>query len=63
MQLRAQVRHRGASRSSPLMGARSGVGQAPGMASSFRRKCCEYTGPARQSTRRLAQVPNVRGAR
>lgn len=43
----AKVRHRGATRSSSLMGARSGVGWAPGRANDFRRKCSEYTGPAR----------------
>lgn len=42
-----QVRHRGAPRPIPLMGVRSGVDLAPGRASDFRRKCSEYTGPAR----------------
>jgi hypothetical protein len=42
-----QVRARGATRPSPLMGVRSGVDLAPGRASDFRRKCSEYTGPAR----------------
>lgn len=42
-----QVRPRGATRPSPLMGVRSGVDLAPGRASDFRRKCSEYTGPAR----------------
>jgi hypothetical protein len=36
------------------MGARSGAGLAPGRANNFRRKCSEYTGPARWWWLRLA---------
>ena len=46
-QPQTRIRHRGATRPSSLMGARSGVGAAPGKANNFRRKCSEYTGPAR----------------
>jgi hypothetical protein len=47
MQANIHMRHRGETRPSSLMGARSGVDRAPGRANDFRRKCSEYTGPAR----------------
>ena len=50
----AQMRHRGATRPSSLKGARSRVVQDPGRANDFRRKCSEYTGPARRLRLRLS---------
>ena len=55
-----QVRHRGATRPSSLMGVRSGVDLAPGRASNFRRKCSEYTEPARWSWPRPAPAAIAR---
>jgi len=50
-QPQTRIRRRGATRSSSLMGARSGAGLAPGGANNFRRKCSEYTGPNRRRLR------------
>lgn len=55
-----QVRPRDTTRPSPLMGVRSGVDLAPGRASDFRRKCSEYTGPARCTRPRPAPAAIAR---
>jgi len=54
----AKVRHRGATRPSPLRGRGVG-GLFPEGANDFRRKCSEYTGPARCPLHRTTPAAGV----
>jgi hypothetical protein len=54
--LNAQVRHRGAARSSTLR-VREVGGLLPEGANDFRRKCSEYPRPAREVLHRPAPAP------
>lgn len=55
-----QVRRRGATRPSLLMGVQNGGDLAPGRANNFRRKCSEYTGQARCTWARPAPAAITR---